>query len=90
LPAAAVQVGVRPEHWQLTPQGQGMAMTVTRSEYLGAQRLVHGRLDDGTVIQVLVEGATLTTAGERLHVSPQPQRWHAFDADERRLSGEGR
>ncbi len=90
LPADAAQVGVRPEHWQLVPSGQGLALAVTSSEYLGAQRLVHGRLDDGTVIQVLVEGATLTTAGERLHVSPQPQRWHAFDADERRLSGEGR
>jgi ABC-type sugar transport system ATPase subunit len=87
LPSDAVQVGVRPEHWQLMAPDQGLAMSVTTSEYLGAQRLVYGQLDDGTIVQVLVDGSTPTAAGDRLHITPQPQRWHAFDANERRLSG---
>ncbi len=87
LPADAAQVGVRPEHWQLVASGQGLALAVTSSEYLGAQRLVYGQLDDGTVVQVLVEGSTATASGDRLHITPQPQRWHAFDANERRLTG---
>ena len=85
VPPAATQIGVRPEHWQLVPAGSGLTLTVGSSEYLGAQRLVVGRLDDGSTVQVLVEGSTTTPAGERLAISPQPQRWHAFDANERRL-----
>ncbi len=86
LPADAVQVGVRPEHWQVLPAGQGLTLTVTTSEYLGAQRLVLGRLDDGSVVQLLLDGTLAPPAGDRLGIRPQAGRWHAFDAAERRLA----
>ena len=43
LPAGTQQVGIRPEHWLPCGAGQGLAITVVGSEYLGAQRLVHGQ-----------------------------------------------
>ncbi|MDP4299281.1 ABC transporter ATP-binding protein [Leptothrix discophora] len=85
LPLDTAQMGVRPEHWQVLPAGQGLALSVTASEYLGAQRLVHGQLDDATVVQLLVDSSTAPQSGERLGIRPQPAHWHAFDADGRRL-----
>jgi ABC-type sugar transport system ATPase subunit len=86
LPAGSQQVGIRPEHWLPCGAGQGLAITVVGSEYMGAQRLVQGRLSDGTRIEILMEGAAEPQAGGVIHLTPHPQRWHAFDAAEHRLS----
>jgi ABC-type sugar transport system ATPase subunit len=85
LPANARQVGIRPEHWQACPAGEGLAITVLGSEYMGAQRLMLGRLSDGTRVEVLLEGSMQPAVGDTVHMAPQPQRWHAFDANEQRL-----
>lgn len=85
LPAGAQQVGIRPEHWIPCGQGQGMAITVKGSEYLGAQRLVLGQLGDGTRVELLVEGGAEPQTGGVIHMTPHPQRWHAFDAQELRM-----
>jgi ABC-type sugar transport system ATPase subunit len=86
LPAGTQQVGVRPEHWLLCAAGQGLAISVAGSEYLGAQRLVHGKLSDGTRTEILVEGAADHTSGGVIHMAPHPTRWHAFAADGHRLN----
>ena len=88
LPAGTQQVGIRPEHWLPCAAGQGMAISVVSSEYLGAQRLVHGRLGDDTRVEILMEGAAEPQAGAQIHLTPQPQRWHAFDAAGQRLNRE--
>jgi multiple sugar transport system ATP-binding protein len=87
LPSGAVHVGIRPEHWLPSLAGQGLAISVLGSEYLGAQSLVLGQLSDGTRVEVLMEGATEPKAGEVAHMTPHPQRWHAFDASQRRIVG---
>ena len=86
LPSGAQQVGIRPEHWLPSSAGLGLAISVLGSEYLGAQRLVLGKLSDGTRIEILMEGATEPKAGEAMHMTPHPQRWHAFDAADCRIN----
>lgn len=86
LPSGAKQVGIRPEHWLPSSAGLGLAISVLGSEYLGAQRLVLGRLSDGSRIEMLMEGATEPKAGEIVYMTPHPQRWHAFDATDRRIN----
>jgi hypothetical protein len=86
MPASAAQVGVRPEHWLPGSAGDGLAITVMGSEYLGAQRLVQGRLGDGTKVELLMEGGAQPVAGALIHMTPQPQRWHAFDSAGQRIT----
>lgn len=85
LPPGTVQVGVRPEHWVPCAAGQGVALTVTGSEYLGAQRLVHAQLADGTQVELLQGGEGDLSAGQTLHMQVLDQHIHAFGANEQRL-----
>ena len=85
LPQGAVQVGVRPEHWQPCSADEGVALTVKGSEYLGAQRLVHALLADGTPIELLLDGEGQLAAGQVVHMKVQAHQIHAFDANEQRL-----
>jgi multiple sugar transport system ATP-binding protein len=86
LPPASKLVGVRPEHWLPSTPEQGIAIAVIGSEYLGAQRLVLGKLNDGTRVEILMDGASEPQAGTVTYMSPQPQRWHAFDGAEQRIT----
>jgi multiple sugar transport system ATP-binding protein len=88
MPLGTQQIGVRPEHWLPCAPGQGLAITVKGSEYLGAQRLVLGQLADGARLELLMEGGTEPPSGGAIHMTPHPQRWHAFDAQERRIKKE--
>ena len=85
LPQATVQVGVRPEHWVPCAAGEGVALTVKGSEYLGAQRLVHALLADGTKVELLLDGEGALSEGQVLHMRAQDHHVHAFDAKEQRL-----
>ena len=84
-PQGTVQVGIRPEHWVRCARGEGVALTVKGSEYLGAQRLVHAGLHDGTKVELLLDGEGLLSNGDVLHMRAQPHHIHAFDAQEQRL-----
>ena len=85
LPQGTVQVGIRPEHWVHCAPGEGVALTVKGSEYMGAQRLVHAALPDGSKVELLLEGEGLLSSGQVLHMSAQAHHVHAFDAQEQRL-----
>ena len=53
VPAGAARVGVRPEHVQIEDGANGRAEAhVVYSEALGAETLVHARLNDGTIVTV--------------------------------------
>ena len=83
-PSAVSQLGVRPEHLRLAPQGQGLALTLRAAEYLGANCLVQGDLADGTRIETLIEGAA-PGIGQTLWLQADAQHVHAFDAQGLRL-----
>ena len=79
-------MGIRPEHWTACAAGEGLALQVKGTEYLGAQRLLHGLLDDGTRVEVLIEGERAPQAGDTLHFTTRPDRLHAFDVNEQRMA----
>ena len=83
-PSQASQLGVRPEHLHLAPQGQGLALTLRAAEYMGANSLVQGDLADGTRIETLIEGPA-PGIGQTLWLQADAHHIHAFDAQGLRL-----
>ncbi len=85
LPPGVELVGIRPEHWLACEAGRGLAVRIESSEYLGAQRLVRGRLIDSTPIEWLTSAESDLSDGGLLHLSAPPQHLHAFDAQGHRV-----
>jgi ABC-type sugar transport system ATPase subunit len=81
LPAGTQEVGIRPEDLRPVPQGQGLALTVEATEYLGAQGLVRGTLPVGVKLEAMIDAQALPAEGGTLWLAPLPQRLHAFAAD---------
>jgi multiple sugar transport system ATP-binding protein len=83
VPAAAgarVTLGLRPE--DLAPAASGLPARLERVEYLGAEALVHVRLDDGTDLRALAPGDWAPPApGGALSLAVAPERVHLFDAE---------
>jgi len=77
-----VITGIRPEHLDVT--GAGWAVTVETTELLGAERLIYGRLGQGSGQEQLIvrieEGAQVPAPGSVIHVAPREDRIHHFDA----------
>ncbi len=78
-PAAAMAMGVRPEHVQPDPAGPGARRGV-RIELLGAERLLHGRL--GSAAFTLRVDATLAAprVGDTVPVRVPAEHLHWFDS----------
>ena len=86
LPRGTHNVGVRPEHWVTSDDHTGVRLIALRTEYLGAQRLLHAQLPDGTLVDLLIDGQMPIAVGATLTVSPLADRWHAFGADGQRIA----
>jgi multiple sugar transport system ATP-binding protein len=86
LPPGVHSLGVRPEHW--LPASQGLAVTLQATEYLGAQRLLHGRLADGSAIELLTSAESGLEQHSVLHLRVEPQHLHLFDSQGRRIEQE--
>ena len=84
LPPGTVQIGVRPEHLHIDPAGP-WAMQLQAIERLGASTYLHGTLD-GAPLCCEHRGAIDAEPGQRLRLSPQAGRVHAFDAQGQRLA----
>ncbi|MFT4192606.1 MAG: sn-glycerol-3-phosphate ABC transporter ATP-binding protein UgpC [Comamonas sp.] len=85
VPAVAKQIGIRPEHWIPASAGQGLALTVTGSEYLGAQRLVQAKLPDQTPVELLLPGDRNDVPQDVIHMTADAGNVHAFDSNDQRL-----
>ncbi|NBC34581.1 MAG: sn-glycerol-3-phosphate ABC transporter ATP-binding protein UgpC [Alphaproteobacteria bacterium] len=84
-----VTVGIRPEHLQPAATGTDSDTITLRTELievLGADTLVHGRLDghDDTVIARL-PGSLQVAAGDNLPLAAEPGTVHLFDETERAI-----
>ena len=77
-----ITVGIRPEHLDITPTG--WALTVDALEMLGAERLIYGRWQHGEGDELVIirtdEAQSVPTLGSTIHVTPRPDRLHAFDS----------
>ena len=75
-------VGIRPEHLDIGETG--WALRVEAVEMLGAERLVYGRWSHGAGKEMVIirteEADAIPTLGGIVHVTPRPDRLHAFDA----------
>jgi multiple sugar transport system ATP-binding protein len=79
-----VVVGVRPENWRLVGPGQGIPVTVSVIEELGADAFVYGSCEvQGTPHDVIVRvpGRDSTRKGDVLHVTTDPANVHVFDKE---------
>lgn len=77
-----VFVGLRPEHVTLS-KGQPSVFTlgVEMVEMLGADTLVHGRLDSGETLTIRLPGSTKITLGERIDLQAMEEHIHLFDPE---------
>jgi ABC-type sugar transport system ATPase subunit len=81
-------VGFRPEDARLVPAPEGDADfvgVVALVEPLGAETLVHVRLDGGETVVVRVREGMVPLADERVGLRVPPGKLHAFGPDGRRL-----
>jgi sn-glycerol 3-phosphate transport system ATP-binding protein len=73
---------LRPEHLELSTDGSGesVPLEIELVEPLGADTLVHGRLD-GTDLTARLPGHASCSPGERLSLKIEPENLHLFDAE---------
>jgi len=81
LAAGAIKLGIRPEHLELDADGV-IQTSISMSEPLGANTLLHGRLDDnGASITASVNGVhTLSEGAQQMSFSVASQHLHFFDS----------
>jgi len=79
----AITLGVRPEHFELTAEANGVAhLRVDIVEQLGAATIVHGHFgSSSTDLTVRLPGVRHLQSGEVLPLSVKPDHMHLFDAD---------
>jgi multiple sugar transport system ATP-binding protein len=77
----AATVGVRPEHVRLSKSEGEWGGTVGVAEHLGSDTLLH--VDAGKIgpITVRTNGEVEVKHGEKVFMTPDPQRIHRFDAE---------
>ncbi|MEP2532608.1 sn-glycerol-3-phosphate import ATP-binding protein UgpC [Shimia sp.] len=76
-----VTAGIRPEH-VIADENGALAITVQMGEPLGANTLLHGRLDGTTdAFTISVPGVHHAVAGETIRFSVDPNNMHFFDTD---------
>jgi ABC-type sugar transport system ATPase subunit len=92
-----VSIGFRPEDARLVPAGAAAGTQagwadgvdfggiVTLVEPLGAETLVHVRLDGGEAVVVRVRDGAVPLVDERVALAVPPEKLHAFGPDGRRL-----
>jgi ABC-type sugar transport system ATPase subunit len=82
LPAApgAVRLGIRPEHLELRPAGEGdLAGTVILRETLGGDAYLYVRTPAGQTLVVRADGDTPLAGGDAVGLALPPRRLHQFD-----------
>ena len=89
-----VVVGLRPESLALTSTsgdisepGRTLSGTVTLVEELGAEEIVHVRLDPSTRLLVRTSGASRLSPGDPATVAVDPTRLHFFDPADGQVIG---
>ncbi|MEI7547152.1 MAG: ABC transporter ATP-binding protein [Actinomycetota bacterium] len=79
LGSGAVQVGVRPEHLVLAPDGP-LPATVSQVEHLGHEVLLHAASEAGRLVARIDPAGVVPVIGEAVRFAAAPQHLHRFDA----------
>ena len=75
-----VLYGLRPEHFKLTGESDGLPFDISVVEPTGAEVLVVGRLG-GADVQVAFKERHDLRYGQRIFLKPQPDMAHVFDQE---------
>lgn len=73
-------IGIRPEHLVQSDTQNGLAVTVTNTEYMGSQTLVQGCLPDGTKIEALLPNTAPPALHQTVYFKTNAVHVHSFDA----------
>ncbi len=88
LAEGAVRLGIRPEHVQITPPGEGILdVTVRVREQLGGENYLYVRNDRVENLVVKTDGDETTDVGAKIGLSLPGERLHQFDASGRAIGG---
>jgi len=75
-----VLFGMRPEHFALCGESEGLPLDITVVEPTGAEILVVGRLG-GSDVQVAFKERHDLKYGQRIYLKPRPEMAHLFDRE---------
>jgi multiple sugar transport system ATP-binding protein len=81
----AATLGVRPEHVQLSRESGVWQGTVAIAEHLGSDTFLHIKADGVGPMTARVNGEMGLEHGDKVYLSPAPDKLHRFDADGRTL-----
>ncbi len=76
----AATIGVRPEHIELSSDKGTWSGVVHVSEHLGADTFLHVDVDGIGTMTVRADGEFPVKYGDRVHLTPQADKIHRFDA----------
>ncbi|MGH3447502.1 MAG: ABC transporter ATP-binding protein [Nocardioidaceae bacterium] len=84
-----IKVGIRPENFRVSDNGEGIPITVSLVEELGADAYVYGVADagsdagitTGTNVIIRVEARRAFEKGSTVHVTSDPDKIHVFAAE---------
>jgi sn-glycerol 3-phosphate transport system ATP-binding protein len=80
-PGSAVTVGMRPEHFAVDGVGAQMTLVVDLVEMLGADTIIHGRIEGaGPSVLARLPGTARAAAGQRVELTIAKEQIHLFDA----------
>jgi len=76
----AATIGVRPEHIKISPDTGEWAGTVGVAEHLGSDTFLHVQAAALGTLTVRAGGEVTVNYGDRVFLTPDPERIHRFDA----------
>jgi multiple sugar transport system ATP-binding protein len=78
--ARKVELGFRPSHLEISDTTDGLAFQVSEVEQLGAESFLYGKLIDDTPVTLHRPGQGNIARGDLIHLRPQAEHLHLFDA----------
>jgi multiple sugar transport system ATP-binding protein len=75
----ASTIGVRPEHLNVSRDGEGWAGTISVAEHLGSDTFVYVDAGEIGTLTARCVGELGLSAGDKVKLTPQPNRLHRFD-----------
>jgi multiple sugar transport system ATP-binding protein len=78
-------IGVRPEHIQLSTESGEWSGVVGVAEHLGSDTFLHVQVDGIGLVTARVSGELAIHHGDRVWLTPPPERIHRFDGEGRAI-----